>query len=484
MDPGAVAAALAEDGAEQRAAAYSAIQAAVRGGGTSDFVVACVQPLIVSVLCAPAAKVGAEEWRRASLLLYEMVKLDDMAVSAEMMRPNDAGHLQLYTVWTQPGNVFAEMLAKDPSQWDHDDAMTAATNMSAHMAMWAIGGFHVWEQAGVEDMAGMLEYVGSQPYIKGRETSSTRHVPLALLVLDLLRTPDEYPEGVLPGAGLCLCWMAQEAPWIGKALLDAGLLDVCTGILLQYSPMERVQRSQLNPTSAFCAMYTSVEAAQMDGVDVVQPLLDAAAIDIAISSLTAYHMLRNPMQASCCALTYGALNMLEVLLKSARAKPIVDKLRASGHASFRYLLDHPRVNIKTICLETGVQATKAAALVWGRDDDAGGGLVFKQEEIDKVLQMADHRGSFASFYAMREDHGVPLLSLCVSDVNKQLLLASEVGFIPILVDSLLLDPEHPRRDDSPTMGRRTDFDAVAPLVQRVRELPSSLLVLCPRYTAS
>lgn len=479
-DPEAVAVALAEDGAEQRLAAYSAIQTAVRDGRT-DFVVACVQPLIVSVLCAPASKVEAEEWRRTSLLLYEMVKVDDMAVSAEMMRPDDEGHLQLYRVWTQPGTVLAEMLAKDPSQWDRDDALTAATNMSPHMAMWAIGGFHVWEQAGVEDAAGILEYVKSQPYINGRETSSTRHVPLAMLVLDLLRTPDKYPEGVLPGAGLCLCWMAQEAPWIGKAMLDAGLLDVCTDILLQYTPMERVQRSQLNPTSAFCAMFTSVEAAQMDGVDVVQPLLDVGAIDIAISSLTAYHMLGNPMQASCCALTYGALNMLEVLLKSVQAKPVMEKLRASGQASFRYMLDHPRINIKTTCLETGVQATKAAALVWGREDDSGG-LVFKQEDIDKILQMSEHRGPYASIYAMREDHGVPLLSLCVSDENKQLLLASEVGFIEILVDSLLLDLEHPRRDDSPTLGRKTDFDAVAPVVQRVSFKPSCAVPMSPFFS--
>ena len=203
----------------------------------------------------------------------------------------------------------------------------------------------------------------------------------------------------------------------------------------------------------------------MDGVDVVQPLLDAGAIDIAISALTAYHMLGNPMQASCCALTYGALNMLEVLLKSVQAKPIADKLRASGQASFRYLLDHPRFNIKAICLETGVQAAKAAALVWGRDDD-GGGLAFRQEDIDKVMRMADHRGYFASIYAMRADHGHAILALCVSDVNKQLLLNSE-GFIPILVDSLFLDLEHPRRDDSPGAGRKTDFDVVAPPVQRV-----------------
>ena len=218
----------------------------------------------------------------------------------------------------------------------------------------------------------------------------------------------------------------------------------------------------------------------MDGVDVVQPLLDAGAIDIAISALTAYHMLGNPMQASCCALTYGALNMLEVLLKSVHAKPVADKLRASGQASFRYLLDHPRFNFKAICLETGVQAAKAAALVWGRDDD-GGGLAFRQEEIDKVMQLVDHRGYFASIFGMRADHGHPILALCVSDINKQLLLNSE-GFVPLLVDSLLLDLEHPRRDDSPIVAAKTDFEAVAPPVQRVSSTPL-LVRMCPSHTA-
>ena len=79
----------------------------------------------------------------------------------------------------------------------------------------------------------------------------------------------------------------------------------------------------------------------MDGVDVVQPLLDAGAIDIAISALTAYHMLGNPMQASCCALTYGALNMLEVLLKSVQAKPIADKLRGRALESGERSPDAP-----------------------------------------------------------------------------------------------------------------------------------------------
>ena len=54
-----------------------------------------------------------------------------------------------------------------------------------------------------------------------------------------------------------------------------------------------------------------------------------------------------------------------------------------------------------------------------------------------------------------------------SDLNKELLLSVD-DFIPLLVDSLLLDPDHPRR-------AAPDFDAVSPLVQRVR---ADVCLLC------
>ena len=106
-----------------------------------------------------------------------------------------------------------------------------------------------------------------------------------------------------------------------------------------------------------------------------------------------------------------------------------------------------------------------AAQVWGRDDD-GGGLTFRQVDIDKIVQQADHRGPRVQFLSMQADHGQPILNLCVSDLNKQLLLNAE-GFIPLLVDSLLLDPEHPRMDHTTVGGEKTDWDATKAPVQRV-----------------
>jgi hypothetical protein len=62
--------------------------------------------------------------------------------------------------------------------------------------------------------------------------------------------------------------------------------------------------------------------------------------------------------------------------------------------------------------------------VWGRDDD-GGGLTFKQQDVDTVIRAADHRGPAAKIYPMLAIHGQSILSLCVSDLNK----VSEVGYI-------------------------------------------------------
>ena len=136
--------------------------------------------------------------------------------------------------------------------------------------------------------------------------------------------------------------------------------------------------------------------------------------------------------------------------------------------------DHPLAFVADLGIETGVAATKIAALVWGRDDD-GGGLTFKRDDIEKIVQIADHRASHSIYYPMREDHGQAILSLCISDLNKELLLGVN-NFLPLLVDSLLLDPEHPRMENVTLQGK-TDWEAAKGPVQRVRD--SYLYDSCP-----
>jgi hypothetical protein len=147
-----------------------------------------------------------------------------------------------------------------------------------------------------------------------------------------------------------------------------------------------------------------------------------------------------PSDCNINSLQWGSLWLLEVLLSSPEAaQQIVSKLRGAGSDAFRYLLDHPLSMLGDLGYETGSQATRIAALVWGRDED-GGGLVFKQQDIDTIVKAA--RGFF---WPMTAQSGEVILNLCVSDKNKELLLDAE-DFVQLLLDSLLMhEPqrEHP-----------------------------------------
>ena len=144
----AIAAALADGGAEEREAACVAIEAAVlraapsaaaRDEESAALVIASANPIVRHVLCAASSRIGLEEWRRASLLLFEMTKIDMLSVCAELWRRDEHGVLAFFNVWTAPDSVLAEMVAKEPSEWGREDALTAALNMAAILPMWCVG---------------------------------------------------------------------------------------------------------------------------------------------------------------------------------------------------------------------------------------------------------------------------------------------------------------------------------------------------------
>ena len=113
--------------------------AAARDEESAALVIASANPIVRSVLCAPSSRIGLEEWRRASLLLFEMTKIDMLSVCAELWRRDEHGVLAFFNVWTAPDSVLAEMVAKEPSEWGREDALTAALNMAAILPMWCVG---------------------------------------------------------------------------------------------------------------------------------------------------------------------------------------------------------------------------------------------------------------------------------------------------------------------------------------------------------
>jgi len=422
-----IASALAQGGAEEREAAYASIEAAVRAAPPSGaareqtvaFAVACVKPLVTAVLSAPATKIARAESTRATLLLYEMCKVDMIAVMGEANRKDEHGVSLYLNTWASPDNAFAVMLAKEPSEWTRDDALLASAVTGVwHSVVWSAGGTAVCAAAGLQESEWLGQWAPANPFGDTRMGESRqpedRYVPLALLCLDIVRSEmDTQPESVIACAAMTLCVVAGAgslAPPVGKALWEAGFLDVFQASLRRYNPIERISKHDLIASGVLSAFKDVVEGAQTAGLEVVQPLVDAGALDLAISTLTAYQMLDNPDEASVCAVWYGALFGLEILLASPEAKPVAAKLRSAGLDSVRYMIDHPLDQVKDFGMGTGQSTTRIAALVWGRDDD-GGGMRFRQQDIDKVVQVTGHRHITSNFYPLVVGYGKTVLSL-------------------------------------------------------------------------
>ena len=97
----------------------------------------------------------------------------------------------------------------------------------------------------------------------------------------------------------------------------------------------------------FICMRTITEGVLQLGIDPVPAMQQAGVIDSAISILTAYQTLNAPENASVCAVSFGALNILEDLLCTGTcAEAIVTSLRSADHhiATVRYALDNNLVN--------------------------------------------------------------------------------------------------------------------------------------------
>ena len=301
-----VVAAFAEGNAEEREVAYAALESAVRaapspsvagGGGQKKnreavaLAKACAGPIITDVLCAPASKVGRAEYVRAAVLLCEMTKLGMVMVLAEAFRKDDAGAIPLISMWSTPDTALAEMLAQEPSEWTRGDAIVAAANIAVMTPVCGPGFDAVFAEAGVgtqEVFFGHWYTPTGSPYQGENPQPVDRYLPLALLCLDLVRSEtDTQPEGIIAGASTLMGMLLQGKSTLGKAVWEAGFLEVFEVSMQRYGPMERISKSNMIAGGILNALNPVVEGAQLQGVEVIQPMLDAGALDISISTLNA-----------------------------------------------------------------------------------------------------------------------------------------------------------------------------------------------------
>ena len=106
------------------------------------------------------------------------------------------------------------------------------------------------------------------------------------------------------------------------------------------------------------------------------------------------------------------------------------------------------------------------------------GLLLPEGDIDGflILDIEIMRcNAFGSAFPLPASRCRGLLSLCISDTAKQLLLSNE-SFIPHVIDGLMLDPEHPRKeaDEAVKTAVQRDF---AECIQQMSLFPPGCAAL-------
>ena len=148
-----------------------------------------------------------------------------------------------------------------------------------------------------------------------------------------------------------------------------------------------------------------------------------------------------------------------------QTKPLLQKLHDIPGA-IRFAVDNPLFAGEGF--GTLIWGNMLAANVFGRDEqqqqgvataeDASGQFCFSQEGVDGVIHTTGEfirPKSFGGMYALSATCGQAFLSISISDTNKQLMLSSDLAFLDVMRDGLLLDTAHPRMSDG-----QTQFEAI------------------------
>ena len=466
----------------ERSAAYVALgrlelDARAAGGAVSqqeaaDIAVACTAPLC-EILCRDAAEVGAEELRRAALALTALTDIDAARVGGEAFRP---GQSNIWCAWSAETSALGAILAKDPADLVLEDALTIGCTFAAFIGGWATSRSidAIAEVAGVTAMEFLREFNANcflcVPCTNCfRTADDARNYALAPLMVELLKEPEKLPPFALVG---CLCQLEclnAGRPKVALKCLEHGIVDAAMGVLGRATPAEQVTTTGFargGHGEVYHMMFDLVGPAQIGGEDLTGELLACGFIDQFVAMLNAVEELG--ASNVCGDVIFFGLWFLK-LLDGEALPQIEEKLRAAKPA-LRYLCDSPITSVAEIGWTCGVFSVFIAANLFGRDE--GNTFGFVQKDIDGVVEFEFEMlraSTWGKIWQLVLNQCKGLLSLCISDSAKKMLL-EHAGFIPLLIDGLLLDDEHPRKDTAEAIKERVQHD-YAECIQQISLFP-------------
>eukprot|EP01048_Picozoa_sp_COSAG05_P017397 COSAG05_NODE_2363_length_3174_cov_2.055935_3_plen_681_part_00 len=466
-------------GAGSSSSALDQLEAAALGGGDDAVAVGLTcAPSLATMLCDD---IPVADFQRGALILGALCRLDRAVMArvnpfAPMLRATVAG----FAVWRNQQDLAARTL---------EDVYTLICAACCLPPWWSFGVTSILAQDGClfeseqDVMGGETAFVAV--YGEPNQWSEEAVTRFFLLLLELLRDkpemrPRQHLDVFEASAWYWICAMSIGRKGPSQALVRAGLMEFGVDQLdSRWSPIERVGLVHQTPGALLSALKDVFENSEEPGrSEMLQHALDTGVIEMVICNIRTYEVLGRSATklGSVMGNWYACWWFLTAVdMQAKAAEPVVTMLREVASA-VRFALDHPLVQMAQLGFTTSCQGTMVAAEVFGRDEDRL--FTFTQHDVDSVLLVSREQvrpQAWGAVWPLRQNQSQALLSLTVSDLNKQLLLYNP-EFLPHLVDGLLLAP---RADDEAdaneyehdvitARGWHPDNDrtVIPPLVQR------------------
>jgi hypothetical protein len=476
--PAGIAAALAAP--ETRSAALDALEGSASIGRDTALAAA---PALVELMSASADLVPGPVFRRVGLVLARLVADATLADDTATIFGVAFGEGRLEALW-QADNVVARSLLKPAAEIGREDAEHLAALFAS--GVWEfVRGADACHEAALGE-GGSLAYFGllAKGYTpldvalkkagEAREEGVKTQHAMAVMLLDVVRDAS-LEELLMTGAWWVLGIFGGMRMWLGLAslLVDSGIFTAAKAAMQRMGGAAAWVTVSGNPRSAGAAMGIVNALSVVIKTFIGQPqrpdadaFVESGFFDEILDALIEFGRRGVPGLDDT---NVGALGMGLSLISRAglQYRPEVEEKLRGAAAELAFCLDHGLEYCRAIGNTTDVQAAKLCALVFGRDEGGVGAFSFTQDQVDYMLRQWSAIVRAEGWHAQKlpTHEFIHVLELCISDLNKALLLAN-ASFIPYLISGLMLAPDHPRSglsDELKTWVQTTHAECFAQL---------------------
>jgi hypothetical protein len=259
------------------------------------------------------------------------------------------------------------------------------------------------------------------------------------LLVELLRS-GELPELAIGGAWMAINYCLEGRPSLGPTAMELGLFDLGMEHLRRIgSPADAIRISRGKAGRGFAILVAPYGITRLFSGQEKRADLDACVrsgmFDFCLDSVVAFAAagVEGLQDTHHCMLA----TFLAFLAKMPGQPGCEDKIRSAASA-LAFCLAHSLDQAQELGSTSGGMAARVCCSVFGRDE-GGSEFTFTPQHIELLTEDWSQNVRAVGYSVNKKPTAdiIFAVELCVSDVNKPLLIDNQ-DFIPYLVDALLL----------------------------------------------